>query len=115
MKSRDFLWDRNTLKWKIRNLGPYRLVGKQDVAEEGGLEPKVNVFKIGIKSWRCGEETDAIQTITDGDLGTGPPAAGGYGQLFGNFCNFSYFNAIWITFCTFLDPFERIKFLRFEC
>ena len=34
------------------------------------------------------------------------------------FCIFwkknDYFNAIWITFCTFLEPFERTKFLRFE-
>ena len=25
-----------------------------------------------------------------------------------------YLNAIWITFCTFSEPFERTKFLRFE-
>ena len=25
-----------------------------------------------------------------------------------------YFNAIWITFCTFSEPFDRKKFLRFE-
>ena len=34
------------------------------------------------------------------------------------FCRFleknGYFNAIWITFRTFSDPFERTKFLRFE-
>ena len=26
----------------------------------------------------------------------------------------SHFDAIWNTLCTFLEPFERIKFLRFE-
>ena len=87
---------------------------KQDVTKGGGHESKVNVFKIDVKLWRRGEETNLTQTITDGDLGTGPPAAGGYGQIFENFCNFSYFNAFRITFCPFLEPFERTEFLRFE-
>ena len=33
------------------------------------------------------------------------------GQFFGKN---SYFNSIWITLSTFLEPFERTKFLRFE-
>ena len=44
-----------------------RWVRKQDVAKGGGLEPKVNVFNIDVKLWRHGEETNATQTITDGD------------------------------------------------
>ena len=35
-------------RMKIRSLGP-RLVHKQDVAKEEGLEQKVNVFKIFVK------------------------------------------------------------------
>ena len=38
----------------------------------------------------------------------GPPATG---QFFGKE---SYFNAIWITFCAFLEPLKKSKFLRFE-
>ena len=41
-------------------------MGKQDVAKEGGLEPKVNVFKIGIKLWRRDEETNVIQLSQSG-------------------------------------------------
>ena len=51
-RRRDFLWNKNILEWKIRSLGP-GLVRKQDVAKGGGLEPKVNVFKIGVKFY-CG-------------------------------------------------------------
>ena len=101
------------LRMEDQKPGP-RLVGKQGVAKEGGLKPKVNVFKIGIKLWRRGEEINVIQTITHGDLGTGPQPPEAMGRLLGNFCNFIYFNAIWITFCTFFYLFERTKFLRFE-
>ena len=38
-------------RMKIRSLGP-KLVRKQDVAKEGGLEPKVYVFEICVKLWR---------------------------------------------------------------
>ena len=43
-----------------------------------------------------------------GSLRAKHPAAG---RLFGKNC---YFNAIWITFRTFSEPFERTKFLRFD-
>ena len=59
-KSRDFLWDKNTVEWKIRSLGPW-LVLQQDVAQVRGLEPKVNVFEICVKLWGRGEETNATQ------------------------------------------------------
>ena len=38
------------------------LVRKQDVVKGEGLESKVNVFKICVKLWRRGEETNATQT-----------------------------------------------------
>ena len=46
------LLDKNILEWKIRSLG-HRLVRKQDVTKRGGLELKVNIFKICIK-FCCG-------------------------------------------------------------
>ena len=73
LKNRDFLWDKNTLEWKIRSLWP-KLVRKQNLAKGGRLEPKVNVFKIVVKLWRRDEQTNVTQTITDGGLGTGSPA-----------------------------------------
>ena len=54
-----------------------------------------------------------LNLITEWGLEAKSPVAGGYGQFFENFCNFwkkSYFNAIWITFLTFLEPLERSKF-----
>ena len=37
-------------------------------------------------------------------------------QPLGNFCNFSekskHFNAVWMTFCTFLEQLEKAKLLR---
>ena len=36
------------------------------------------------------------------------------GPAAGRFFVFGYFNSIWIIFCTFLEPFEITKFLRFE-
>ena len=64
---------------------------------------------------RRGEETILLKRITDGGLEVESPGAGGYGRFFENFCNFwknIYFNAILITFCTLLEPFERTKFER---
>ena len=51
-KWRDFLWDKNVLERKIKSLGP-GLVRKHKIAKRGGLEPKVNVFKICVKFY-CG-------------------------------------------------------------
>ena len=45
--------NKNILEWKIRSLGS-GLMGKQDVAKRGRLEPKVNVFKISFKFYRGG-------------------------------------------------------------
>ena len=65
-----------------------------------------------------------LKRITGGDLKAKPPAAGGYGSLramppvagrfFVIFWKKSSCNAVWITFRTFLEPFEGTKFLRFE-
>ena len=66
-----------------------------------------------------------LKRITDGDLKEKSPAAGGYGGLrvkcpvaerfFSNFLEKnSSFNAIWITFHTFSESFEKTKILRFE-
>ena len=41
------------------------LARKQDVAKGGGLEPKVDVFKICVKLWGRGEETNATKRITN--------------------------------------------------
>ena len=54
------LWKKSTLEWKVRSLCP-RLVRKQDVAKERGLQPKFNAFKIRVKLWRHGEETNVTQ------------------------------------------------------
>ena len=40
------------------------LARKQDVAK-GGLEPKVDVFKICVKLWGRGEETNVTKGITN--------------------------------------------------
>ena len=42
-----------------------RLARKQDVAKGGGLEPKVDVFKICVKLWGGGEETNVTKGITN--------------------------------------------------
>ena len=65
-----------------------------------------------------------LKHVTDGawDWSPHPPEAMGvWGEApsrWAIFYNFGektlYFKAIWITFCTFLEPFERTKFLRFE-
>ena len=56
-KRRDFLWDKNTIKWKTKSMW-LGLVRKQDVAKAGRIKPKINVFKICVKLWRHGEETN---------------------------------------------------------
>ena len=55
------------------------------------------------------------------ELGAKPQASRGYGSLEAKhpaagrfFGKNGYFNAIWITFRTFSETFERTKFLRFE-
>ena len=59
-----------------------------------------------------GEETNVTQTF----LWRGPLAIGAVGDIFESVVlgKNSYFNAIWIIFSTFLEPFEITKFLRFE-
>ena len=65
-----------------------------------------------------------LKHVTDGAWGWShqPPEVmevwGRSNQLLAIFCKFleqnGYFNAIWITFRTFSERFERTKFLRFE-
>ena len=66
-----------------------------------------------------------LTRITERNLGAELPDAGGYGvwgpggfQQLGNFCDVSeknrHFNAFWIKFHIFLDPFEGTKLIRFE-
>ena len=66
-----------------------------------------------------------LKRITDEDLEAKLPAAGSYGGLRTKppvverffvifWAKNSAFNDVWITFCTFSDPFERTKLLRFE-
>ena len=57
-------------------------VRKQDVAKGGELEPKVNVFKLRVKSWRRGEETNVTQTYHRRGSGS---EARGYERFFENF------------------------------
>ena len=100
-------WDKNTLEWMVRSLG-LRFVLKQDVAEGRGFEPKVNVFEICVKLWRRGEKTNATHAITDGGLGAGHQAAGGYGKFFKNFCNFLEKIAILMPFGSHFARFRAI-------
>ena len=66
-----------------------------------------------------------LKRVTDGAWGGGATnrqrlweSGGEAHSWWAIFCKFLdknyYFNAIWITFCTFSEPFERTKFLRFE-
>ena len=45
-------------------------------------------------------------------MATEPPAAGRFFVIFWK--KNDYFNAIWITFRTFSEPFDKIKFLMFD-
>ena len=80
---------------------------QHDVVKKERLLPKVNVFKIYVK-FHCGRPEKKLlqlKRITDRVLGAGFPAAGGFEQFFENSYNFlqnSYFNAIWITFASFV-------------
>ena len=54
---------------------------KQNVAK-GRNKPIVDVFKICVKLWRCGEETNVAQAYRrQGGLGAESPAIGGYGDF----------------------------------
>ena len=64
-----------------------------------------------------------LKHVTDGAWGVEPPPARGFGSLGGSTQPLSDFLCfwkkngpfgIWITFRTFLEPFERTKFLKFE-
>ena len=63
---------------------------KQDVAQGGEIEPKVNVFKknYALNSGGVVKKLMYLKRITVGDLGARPPAAGGYGDVWKIFCNF---------------------------
>ena len=67
--------------------------------------------------WRRGEETYVPQTYHRRDLvpkPQPPEAMGDFLKIFVIFGKNSFFDAIWITFCTFLKPFKRTRFLKFE-
>ena len=77
--------------------------------KEKGLEPKIKKISKIVYVGRRGEETSLVQTCHW--RGSGAPL--------GDFLDFffeknSYFNAIWITFRTFLEPFKITKSLRTE-
>ena len=59
---------------------------------------------------RLGEQTSLTQTNHRQVVAGGPPL----GDLSYFFGKKSYFNAIWIKFCTVLELFEITKFLRLE-
>ena len=63
-KRRDFLWDKNTLEWKIRSLGS-ELERKHNVAKRKDLNQKLKLLEICVKLWRFGEETYVTKRITD--------------------------------------------------
>ena len=88
--------------------GP-ELAWNLDFAKGEGLEPKVkNIFKI-VQIGRRGEQTSLTQTHCRRGLEATA------GRFFVIFCEKkNYFNAIWITSRTFLEPFEITKVLRFE-
>ena len=52
------------------------------------LNQKLMFFKIFVKLWKRGEETNVTQTIEEGGLGSGSPEAGGYGRILFHFYNF---------------------------
>ena len=85
---------------------------KQNVGKGGRLEPKVCVFRICVKLWRRGEETYLSQTYNRrGCGGRGLLLLKAIGDCLKFFGKRSYFSAIWITFCTLSEQFERTKFL----
>ena len=98
------------------------MASNKDFAEGEGLEPQVKKFYKCIKIGRRGKQISATQTnfrqglgpklVTKryGDVG-GSPSRWAIFKIFGKN---SYFNSIWITFRTFLEPFENTKFLRLK-
>ena len=100
------------------------LIRNQDFAKGEELEPQLKKFFKNVKVYRRHEQISGIQTCRRPGYGGGgssqPPEdmeVWGQSQRLGDFLFFeknSYFNAIWITFRSFLKPFERTKFLRFE-
>ena len=75
------------LRMEDRKPEAYRLVRKQNVAKGGGLEPKVNVFKVCVKFYCGGMVKKLIQLnrITDGYLGRilqPPEAMGDFLKIF---------------------------------
>ena len=52
-KRGDFLWDKNILEWKLRNLIGAWVNALTGCCYRGELEPRTNVFKICVKFY-CG-------------------------------------------------------------
>ena len=107
------------------------LARNQDFVKGEWLEPQVITFYKYLKIWIRGEQIRATQTYHRRNLGDPPPRdywdVGARPPLFLENLVFpkkrilvifleknSYFNAIWITFCIFSEPFKKAKFLRFE-
>ena len=77
-----------------------------DFAKEEGLEAKVKKASKIVQIGRRGEQTSLTQTYHRRGFGGGAAV----GQFFINFFGKnSYFNAVWITFGMFLEPFEKTK------
>ena len=75
------------------------------------LEPKVEIFCLINASISCPtKQNGAIQELIDGDQGVKLPPLE---DFFSFFEKNSHFNAIWITYRTFLKLFERKKLLSF--
>ena len=83
------------------------------------LKPQGKKFYQHIRIGRRGEQISATQTCHRRGLGVGNGSLGAEAPCrWAVICKFleknGCFNAIWITFRTFSESFERTKFLRFE-
>ena len=92
-----------------QQLGP-GLACNLGFAKEKGLQPKVNKISKIVYVGRRGEQTSFVHTYNRRGFGDRRRA------IFWNFFwkKNSYFNAIRITFRTFLEPFKITKFLGIE-
>ena len=105
---------------------PVCVAHNYDFAKGGDLQPKVVKFSQNVWIGRRPELTSVTETCRKRGLGAESLAAGDYGDLGAKLLTAgrSYvmlwkkspfnINAIWITFRSFLEPFERTTFLRFE-
>ena len=98
------------------NPGP-GLARNQHVAKREDLNQKLKSFQKCLG--RRGKQNYRGEGV-DGGLGVEPPTFKERSlqplddYFFVIFRKKAYFNAIWITFSTFLEPFQTIRFLRFK-